>query len=433
VISASVERVAVAVVADGSLDLPMHGYEDVQRDLSTLVVARVGCLRETAQAWEPYVVVDAAGTEVEPVTVFLRDLQAAGRPHATLRSYALDLLRWLRFLWTVEVDWDRATRVEARDFSRWFQLADKPARGSSHAASAGTVNPVTGRPAASGKYAPRTIVHSETVLRQFYDFHRHWGSGPIINPFPLVRRRTETRANAHHNPMRPFHKERAGLYRPPVPHRVPRAIPDERFNELFAALGSHRDRALVAFWVSTGARASELLGTRHADADPGRQLITVIRKGTSAAQRLPASTDAFVWLRLYQQQMHELVRQGGDLPLWWTLRRPVRPLTYHAARAAFTPAQLALGSNWTLHDLRHTAAYRMARDPQVPLTDVQWVLGHSSLTTTQIYVTPFEDDVITGMIAHHARQAEQRATPPAPPAPGYNPGSLDILFGKQSS
>ncbi len=75
----------------------MHGYEDVQCDLSTLEVARVGGLRETTQAWEPYVLVNAAGCEVEPVAVFLRDLQAAGRPHATLRSYALDLLRWFRF------------------------------------------------------------------------------------------------------------------------------------------------------------------------------------------------------------------------------------------------------------------------------------------------------------------------------------------------
>ncbi len=68
---------------------------------------------------------------------------------------------------------------------------------------------------------------------------------------------------------------------------------------MFARLGSHRDRALVAFWVSTGARASELLGAAAADADPGRQLITVIRKGTRAMQQLPASPDAFVWLRLY--------------------------------------------------------------------------------------------------------------------------------------
>jgi len=38
--------------------------------------------------------------------------------------------------------------------------------------------------------------------------------------------------------------------------------------------------------------------------------------------------------------------------------------------------------------LRHTAAYRMARDPLMPLTDVQWVLGHAHLSTTQIYLTP---------------------------------------------
>ena len=72
-------------------------------------------------------------------------------------------------------------------------------------------------------------------------------------------------------------------------------------------LGSHRDRALVAFWVSTGARAAELLGATAGDADPGQQLITVIRKGTRALQQLPASPDAFVWLRLYQEQMHGLV------------------------------------------------------------------------------------------------------------------------------
>jgi hypothetical protein len=75
----------------------------------------------------------------------------------------------------------------------------------------------------------------------------------------------------------------------------------------------------------------------------------------------------------------------------------------------------------------------MARDPEVPLTDVQWVLGHTSLTTTQIYTTPFEDDVIIGMISHHARQAEQRDKLPAPPAPGYNADSLDVLFGQARS
>jgi len=87
-------------------------------------------------------------------------------------------------------------------------------------------------------------------------------------------------------------------------------------------------------------------------------------------QQLPASPDAFVWLRLYQAQTQGLVPARPDDPLWWTLRRPFRALTYHAARAMFVRANGSLGANWSLHDLRHTAAYRMARDPQMPITDV---------------------------------------------------------------
>jgi len=98
------------------------------------------------------------------------------------------------------------------------------------------------------------------VLRVFYDFLRDVGTGPMVNPFPLSRDRRGGRAHAHHNPMEPFRNERVGLYRPRVAQRIPRAIPDELFNRVFAELGSHRDRALIALWVSTGARASELLG-----------------------------------------------------------------------------------------------------------------------------------------------------------------------------
>jgi hypothetical protein len=89
-----------------------------------------------------------------------------------------------------------------------------------------------------------------------------------------------------------------------------------------------------------------------------------------------------------QQETHGLVPSGPDEPLWWTLRRPFRPLSYHAARAMFDRANAAAGTGWPLHSLRHTAAYRLARDPAVPISGVQWILGHQSLSTTQIYVAP---------------------------------------------
>src|SRR5205823_14657939 len=88
------------------------------------------------------------------------------------------------------------------------------------------------------------------------------------------------------------------------------------------------------------------------------------------------------------------------------------------------------GTAATLHALRHTAAYRMAEDPSLPLTDVQFVLGHALLTTTQIYLTPRKEEVIRRVLAYHAEQTRQ-ATLRAPPAPaaGYRAETLNVLFG----
>ncbi|MDW5326738.1 site-specific integrase [Plantactinospora sp. KLBMP9567] len=218
--------------------------------------------------------------------------------------------------------------------------------------------------------------------------------------------------------------------------RIPRCIPDERFNQLFAGLGSHRDRALVSLWVSTGARAAELLGARCGDLDAGQQVITVVRKGARAVQQIPASPDAFVWVRLYQCTLDSSTPIGRDDPLWWTRRRPLRALSYPAARAGFTRVNPVLGANWSLHDLRHTAAYRMARDPRLPLTDVQWVLGHAQLSTTQLYLNPMPSEVIAAVLAHH-RRAPDGALPAGAadggPVSEYRAESLDTLFSRRSS
>lgn len=408
------------------------------RDLASLTVPSTGSLAATDDPFEPYRLLDRNGEAVAAVAAYLRDLHACGRPATTLRSYGMDLLRWFRFLWSVEIPWEQATRVEARDFCLWLRVTDKPRRrhwrhpavmAAGPAPRPAAPNAVTGKPAPGAKYAARTVAHCESVLRSFYDFHLEVGFGPMVNPFPLTR---SHRARRHRSPMEPPSGERTGRYRPRVPARLPRQIPDERFSELFASLSSHRDRALISLWVSTGARAAELLGLTGGDADPGQQLVTVVRKGTRALQRLPASPDAFVWLRLYQAEMDGLVPAGRDEPLWWTLRRPFRRLTYDAARAMFNRANAALGANWTLHDLRHSAAYRMARDPQVPLTDVQWVLGHARLSTTQLYLNPVEDDVIASVLAYHARRAGAPAERPAA-SPGYRTESLDVLFGRETS
>ncbi|WP_328818029.1 tyrosine-type recombinase/integrase [Nonomuraea cypriaca] len=80
------------------------------------------------------------------------------------------------------------------------------------------------------------------------------------------------------------------------------------------------------------------------------------------------------------------------------------------------------------HDLRHSAAKRMLADPHLTLADVQWVLGHAHITTTELYTAPTVAEVVPQVLAHHARQASQ-AVLPRTPAPGYRPEVLQTLFG----
>jgi len=119
-----------------------------RRDVSGLVVARVGRVASTDDPVTPWVVLDGAGTPVEPVVQFLRDLLACGSSPASCRSYGFDLLRWLRFLATVDVQWPRAQR-----------------------GAAGAVNPRTGKTPLRAGYIPATINHAVSVLSAFYDFH----------------------------------------------------------------------------------------------------------------------------------------------------------------------------------------------------------------------------------------------------------------------
>jgi hypothetical protein len=142
-------------------------------------VPQIGQLEETGKIEEPYRLLDPSERLVVPVADYFADLQAASKPPTTIRSYGMDLLRWYRFLWILEIPWDQATRADARDFSRWLQLADKPVRlhwryqqygipakglPQQRRPDRGTPNAVTGKPGPGPKYAESTRAHCETVI-----------------------------------------------------------------------------------------------------------------------------------------------------------------------------------------------------------------------------------------------------------------------------
>jgi integrase len=166
------------------------------------------------------------------------------------------------------VEWDRATPVEVRDLVLRLKQAHKSRRSprTVSARTAGRINSITHKRYLGDQYEPRTVQHSNAVMRSFYDYWIEDGrEGPLINPVQLDRRHRGRRPHVHHNPLEPFRAEGKIRYNPKIPKRRPREMPEERWRDVFAGLRSNRDRALLSMDISCAARATELLGVRRVD------------------------------------------------------------------------------------------------------------------------------------------------------------------------
>jgi integrase len=372
-------------------------------------------------AFPPFVLLDGEDLEVDPVTQYLRDLSLSDVSALTCRSYGFDLLRWFRLLWLLEVAWDAATPAEVDLLVGWMRSAGnvQRVRRRPGAPEPGSLNARTGKRRLESGYAPRSINHALSVVSGFYDFHAHQGRGPVRNPVPAA---TQHQAVLRHrSPLEPVPPVRRARMRQRVPQQLPRAIPDALWSELFAAMGCTRDRALLAIYVSSGVRASELLGLAIEDVDWERQLITVTSKGSRLRQSVPVSPEA---MRLLAAYLAEAGRPATGEPVWRTRRGPARPMTYWALRRVLQRANDGLDTDWTLHDLRHTAATRMAHDAGLTLSEVQAVLRHADIATTGIYTAVRVEDLFDKLQEHY-----RRPTPPPRLPACYDPDDMRAVFG----
>ncbi|WP_217491827.1 tyrosine-type recombinase/integrase [Tsukamurella pulmonis] len=366
----------------------------------------------------PYVVV-IDGVEVEPITGFLTSLAVSDASPLTVKSYAYDLLRWWKVLVALFIPWDHATREDVEVMVGWMRSATNPQRRRSAGATvqAGSVNMKTGKSALAAGYAPSTINHALTVVYSFYEYHRLFGQGPVVNPVPVAPdRRQHERGVPARVPAR-----RAPL-RQRQPQRAPRSIPDAAWDELVAAVPHVRDRAVLEVAVSSGARASELLGVCGEHVQWGDQRMWVVSKGTRDLVPVPVSPEAFALLAAYFDAHGA---PGPGERIWRTLRAPERPLTYWALRRVMQRANEQLGTNWTFHDVRHTAATRMAKDPALTLPEVQTVLRHRHLSTTERYLLPRIDELHEKMQEHYTRPK-----PAAAFSAGYSAEDIATVFGE---
>jgi integrase len=382
---------------------------------------RLGSVVKVARSHPPYVVLDCDDAEIEAVTEYLRDLVLGDGSPLTCRSYAYDLLRWFRLLWTLEVAWDRATESETAVMVGFLRTAPNPQRRRRKASSPapGTVNLRTGKPTLASGYARRTINHALSAVSGFYEYHGHLGRGPVINPVPASAQRR--RALAHRSPLENAPVVGRARLRQKVVDRPPRAIPDKLWDALFEAMGCERDRALLEFFVSSGARAAELLGVTPEDVDWAGRRIFVVSKGTRKREPVPASPQAFLRLARY---FDELGTPKPGESIWRTRRGADRPLSYWALRRVLQRANALLGTNWTAHDMRHTAATRMANSDRLTLPEVQSILRHADIQTTGRYLTVGVEELFDKLAEHYARPRTEPTY-----APGYDPADIEAVFG----
>jgi integrase/recombinase XerD len=202
----------------------------------------------------------------------------------------------------------------------------------------------------------------------------------------------------------------AGAVRPPTPpRRLPKAISLDQIEQLLAAATADgatlalRDRALLEVLYGTGARISEAVGLDRDDLD--LQGGTVLLRGKGAKQRIvPMGSYAREAVEAYLVRSRpQLAATGPSTPALFLNARGGRLSRQSAWTVLRTVAGRAhLATHISPHTLRHSFATHLL-DGGADVRVVQELLGHASVTTTQIYTLVTVDRLREVYAAAHPR------------------------------
>ncbi|MEV0080813.1 site-specific tyrosine recombinase XerD [Nocardia neocaledoniensis] len=190
----------------------------------------------------------------------------------------------------------------------------------------------------------------------------------------------------------------AHAVKPPAPgRRLPKALPYDQVLRLLEAAGGEgdaadggprglRDRALLELLYSTGARISEMVGLDVDDIDAEQRC--VVLRGKGGKQRLvPIGRPALAAVDAYLVRGRPSLAasgkgSGGALFLNARGGRLSRQSAWQVLQTAAERA--GIGAAVSPHTLRHSFATHLL-DGGADVRVVQELLGHASVTTTQIY------------------------------------------------
>jgi integrase/recombinase XerC len=302
----------------------------------------------------------------------------------TARCYGADLRQYVEFLGDesgIEVKDD----IENQAYDVRLSAATPPAAGQpkDHVVATITPNTVTRLICEAtpdtiraflshlgGKeYSAATMARKIATLRSFYKWMNRRGLIPT-------------------NPMTAIRTPRQGK-------RLPKAITVEQVEKLLATPSDKdvlglRDRAMLETLYSTGLRVSELVGLNLEDLDAGGEAMRIRGKGRKE-RVVPLGAHAQAAVRRYM----ELARNDPRYSQWWqgdAGRKPLfinkhgQRLSSRSVRRKLDKYLMNSGLDTTIspHTLRHSFATHLLENG-ADLRSVQELLGHQSLSTTQIY------------------------------------------------
>ncbi len=162
-----------------------------------------------------------------------------------------------------------------------------------------------------------------------------------------------------------------------------------------------RDRTMLEVLYASGLRITELVTLELANVNQRQGVVRVIGKGNKE-RLVPTGENALDWLSRYLRDARlSLLPAGGSVLFPSRLGRVMTRQTFWHAIKKYA-LQAGIQKNISPHTLRHAFATHLV-DNGADLRAVQMMLGHSDLSTTQIYTHVAQQRLKALVQEHHPR------------------------------
>ena len=246
---------------------------------------------------------------------------------------------------------------------------------------------------------------SRADLQDFIAWRVHAGARPRSTARQLSSFRRFFRYLVRENEIR--EDPTAQIAMPKIGRSLPKSLTEEEVESLLAApvvndpLGN-RDRTMLEVLYATGLRVSELVNLRHGQVNINQGVLRILGKG-NRERLIPLGEEAVRWLVEFSRGARgEILLERQTDYLFPTRRgdRMTRQAFWHIIKRYARTAGVA--KELSPHTLRHAFATHLLNHG-ADLRVVQMLLGHSDLSTTQIYTHVARERMKELHSQHHPR------------------------------